>query len=99
MRSIKGKRQIRKGMYRAEFIRFDNVIPVLCHQKKQMCASRSDAHLHQPVTRPQLEVAYARKRFSKSELLTTDTLDNAMAAPASAGAKMPTAAIGIMMQL
>ena len=31
MRSIKGKRQIRKGMYWAEFIRSDDVIPVLFH--------------------------------------------------------------------
>ena len=95
MRSIKGKRQIRKGMYRAEFIRFDNVIPVLCHQKKQMCTSRTDANLRSTCS----ESDYARKRFSRSELLTTDTLDNAMAAPASAGAKIPTAASGIMMQL
>lgn len=39
------------------------------------------------------------KRFSSRELLTTDTLDRAIAAPARAGAKMPTAARGIMVQL
>ncbi len=38
-------------------------------------------------------------RLSSSELHTTDTLERAMAAPASAGARMPTAASGIMMQL
>lgn len=38
-------------------------------------------------------------RFSKRELLTTLTLDSAMAAPARAGARMPPAASGIMMQL
>ena len=38
-------------------------------------------------------------RFSRRELLTTLTLERAMAAPARAGARMPTAASGIMMQL
>ncbi len=42
MRSIKGKRQIRKGMYRAEFIRFDNVIPgrilaIIAHIGRMWC--------------------------------------------------------------
>ena len=38
-------------------------------------------------------------RFNRRELLTTLTLERAMAAPARAGARMPTAASGIMMQL
>lgn len=42
---------------------------------------------------------YSLKRLSSNELLTTDTLESAIAAPANAGARIPTAASGIMMQL
>lgn len=42
---------------------------------------------------------YPLKRLSSNELLTTDTLESAIAAPANAGARIPTAASGIMMQL
>ena len=54
------------------------------------------AHRPPPAAQPALPYL---NRLSSSELHTTDTLERAMAAPASAGARMPTAASGIMMQL
>jgi len=53
--------------------------------------------LRQPVHRVSARASRccARKRFSSSALLTTDTLDSAIAAPANTGVSTPSAASGM----